>query len=105
MGFLADEPRVGTAALLKEMARRIDEVNTGKKYNHTEVRTSIEKHCRQSAALRARIYSPNARDIPEAIETIRAQKFTVFSESLPITRIVTQSSADLKIKGVSSVLC
>jgi hypothetical protein len=46
MDLRADEPRVGTAAWRREMARRIDEVRAGKGYTHAEVRTLIEKHCR-----------------------------------------------------------
>ncbi|GEM_PF-3335997 len=40
------EPKVGTAAWKREMARRVDEVKAGKGYTHTEVRALIEKHCR-----------------------------------------------------------
>ena len=39
------EPKVGSVAWKREMARRIDEVKAGKGYTHTEVRTLIEKHC------------------------------------------------------------
>jgi len=42
----ASEPRPGTVAWRKEMARRIDAVKAGKGYTHDEVRALIETHCR-----------------------------------------------------------
>ena len=42
----SEEPKVGSVAWKREMARRIDEVKAGKGYTHSEVRTLIAKHCR-----------------------------------------------------------
>jgi hypothetical protein len=42
----ADEPKPGTLAWRREMARRIDEVLDGRGFSHEEVRAMIKKHCR-----------------------------------------------------------